>query len=235
MCLQLHSWNSIVFLQFSPFFLQKISTLFIFSCWIPPQRCLEPKILTHPTTKPWWWAAHPLSERWGQWPETWNPWGREWPSDYLVVVPSTVVSLTFPIGFIGIESPTSLGIFFVHSLEICPKQNFTAWGGSLSFHCASYSTVWDSPACASNRKRLAFKDTTGHRCFDQKICWKIWRKSSKLEKFLDMETLFFSILQGDSNRIEVLAELNASKTMTLLPYQVPSSRCIFMWSWWLLQ
>ena len=36
----------------------------------------------------------------------------------------------------------------------------------------------------------------------------------------------FAILQGDSNRIEFLAELNASKIMIQLPYQVPSSRCI---------
>ena len=94
--------------------------------------------------------------------------------------------------------------------------------------------------------------------WQQNLLENMKEKPLQLEKFLDMESRFFSqpflfsmvkgavpignnpkyvfaILQGDSDRIEVLAELNASKIMILLPYQVPSSRCIFVWSWWLLQ
>ena len=171
-------------------------------------------------------------------------------------LPSTVVSLTFPMGFDGIESPTSLGKDLFHS----PYSKYTPNNLPRRFFSCAQKYCLRLPCLCQQQKEASLQDTTGHGWFDQKICWKIWRKSSNWRSFWTWKPCFspsfffvsfsmvkravpignnpkyvFAILQGDSNRIEFLAELNASEIMILLSYQVPSSRYIFMWSWWLLQ
>lgn len=173
MCLQLHSWNSSFLPSIFPIFSTENLYTFHLLLLDPPQRCLEQKILTPPHHQTL--VVGRASSVWKVRPVAWNVTPmRPWMTFRLPgPLPSTVVSLTFPMGFFGIESPTSLGIFFVHSLEICPKQNFTVLGDPFLFMCAKLRR----PCLCQQQKEASLQVPTGHRWFDNKICWKIWRKN----------------------------------------------------------